>query len=226
MKTVWITLSTIALLSYVSRAHAQYWYVGGGLGGAQVEELCEGAPAWYCDDEGVAIRAFGGYRATPFFAVEASFDAGGDFLTPGARAAGYDGSTTASFFGVNAIGFVPVGSRVAFYGGLSGAIAYATTEVSDYAYRVTYETDCRRDWYDDDWDYYCTTRRYYEDEYDSDTSLAGGAVLGVEVQITRRFHLRAQVQRYFSVDGGLAFGDRRDVNVATLNALFAFRGRQ
>jgi hypothetical protein len=211
----------VATLCCIAPARAEFWYFGVGAGVADIDGLCHGAPSQYCDDQGVAFRAFGGWRVNRFFAVEAAFDAGADFLTPGARAAGYDGHTTASFFGVNAIGFIPLGSRVSLFGGISGAFGFATTRVSDYYSRSS--SDCHRDWFDDDWDYYCNNNRYNNDnDYTSNSTVAAGALAGVEVQIGRRFQLRAQAQRYFNVDGGLAFGERRDLDLITINGLFLF----
>jgi hypothetical protein len=210
----------VAMLLVDSAARAESWYIGGGAGVADINGLCQGAPSQYCDDQGAALRLFGGWHPNEYFALEGAVDVGVDFLTPGARAAGYDGHTSASFIGINAIGFIPLGSRVSLFGGVSGAFGYASTRVSDYYSRQS--GDCRRDWYDNDWYYYCTNHGNSNNDYTSHSTVAGGALVGVQVNLNRRVQLRAQAQRYFNVDGGLAFEQRRDVDFFTVNGLFSF----
>ncbi|MBC7982538.1 MAG: outer membrane beta-barrel protein [Candidatus Obscuribacterales bacterium] len=221
--TPWfLSVSMLVSAAAYAQPRPQQWYIGGGIGGAEVQDLCRGIPDEFCEDTGLALRGFAGWRVNRNFALEAAFNFASGFVSPGARVVGYDGDTDVSSFGVNAIGFLPVGSRVALMGGLSGAFGIATTQVTDYRYRSD-SSDC--DWYwdswDDEWEYYCRNNSY-DDEYESDASLAFGALLGVEVQVTKRFYLRAQAQRFFDVDGGLAFMGERDVDFVTANVLFEF----
>ncbi len=206
-------------------ARADNWYLGGGVGVADIDGLCQGASDRFCDDQGGAARLFGGWRVNRWFAIEAALDVGTNFTTPGARAAGLDGSTTTSSLGINFIGFIPLGSRVSLFGGVSGAFSEASTKVYDYRERrSSQDCDWEYDWFDDDWDYYCRNRSSsYDDEYESDGSVALGGLAGVEVQLNKRFSLRAQAQRFFNVDGGLAFGERRDLDFVSINALFSFK---
>lgn len=200
---------------------ARRWYAGGGFGVAEVNKLCQGVPDQWCDADGFALQGFAGWQVNRYFALEAALSFAGSFTTPSARVVGYDGDTSAAFFGVNAIGFVPLGSRVSLLGGVSGAFTYAVTDVAD-DYYTTRECDWEYDWFDDDWEYRCRNRRYEDDRYESDVNVAGGLLAGVQVQVTRRFHVRGQVQRFFDVDGGLSFGKRRDVDIVTANVLFSF----
>jgi hypothetical protein len=222
-------LMTAALMTVVTSAQAQTnsdesWYVGGGLGLAKVNDLCVNGSRYGCDDQAGAFRVFGGLQLNKYFAVEAAFDISGDFLSPGSTAAGYDGSVAASFFGLNVIGSIPLSQRVSLYGGVSGVFSYVLTDVSETRYHNGSTTTCYYDGYDyyDGWYSYCTNR-YQDRNYRSDTSVAGGALAGIDIAVARRVHVRAQAQRYFDVSGDLAFGGDRDVDMFTLNAYFAFR---
>lgn len=198
------------------------WYVGGGVGLSEVNDLCPMGTLAGCDDTGGSFRVFGGLQLNRYFALEAALDLNGEFLSPGSTAAGYNGDTGAYFLGLNAIGFVPLGERFSLYGGLSGAFSRVTTDVTETRYHNGTFSTCYYDGYDYyyGWYYYCTNHR--DRDYRSDTSVVGGALLGIDVQVASRVHLRAQAQRYFNVEGDLAFGGGRDVDQFTVNALFSF----
>jgi hypothetical protein len=221
--TAFLSLAFAALLGAQSVAAAEpyNWYAGGGIGVAEVHDLCKGVPREFCDDNGFALQGLAGWRPSRMFALEAAFNFAGQFTTPSARAIGYDGDTSASFLSVNAIGFIPLGSRVSLLGGITGAFTFTTTEVSDDRY-TTRDCDWEYDWFDDDWEYRCRNYREENKDYESDVNIAAGALVGVEVQVARRFSVRGQAQRFFNVDGGLSFGERRHVDVVTANVLFAF----
>ncbi len=88
----------------------------------------------------------------------------------------------------------------------------------------TYST-CYYDGYSyyDGWYYYCTDHSYDHRDYRSDTSVAAGALLGIDVKVADRVHVRTQAQRYFNVQGELAFGGHRDIDQFTVNGLYKFR---
>jgi|GEM_PF-2082626 len=202
------------------------WYVGAGLGIANVKDMCpSNSFASDCDDSGGALRVFGGMQINPFFALEASLDLNGDYQAPGARAAGYDGSTSSYFFGLNAIGFLPVAPRLSLYGGVSGAFSYVSVDVTERRYHNGSYSTCYYDGYDsyNGWYYYCTNDRYDDRRYRSDSSAVAGALVGVDVKVADRFHVRAQAQRYFNVESDLGFGGHSDVDQFTVNGLFMFR---
>jgi hypothetical protein len=219
----YLSLMLAALLGTgsVTAAEPFNWYAGGGIGVAEVHDLCKGVPREFCDDNGFALQGLAGWRPNRAFALEAAFNFAGQFTTPSARAVGYDGDTSAGFLSLNAIGFIPLGSRVSLLAGVSGAFTFTTTEVSNdrYTYR---DCDWEYDWFDDDWEYRCRNYRDDDQDYESDVNVAAGALVGVEVQVARRFFVRGQAQRFFNVDGGLSFGERRHVDVVTANVLFAF----
>jgi hypothetical protein len=219
-------LMTAALMAVTTSAQAQTnsdesWYVGGGLGISNVDKLCSGT-RYDCDDDGAALHVFGGLKLNPYFAFEASFDVTGGLRTPGARAAGYDGDVSALFLGINAVGSIPLGSRVSLLGGLSGVFSFASTDVTNDRYRNSGNTTCYYDSYYDDWYSYCTNHRYDRD-YETESAVAAGALLGIEVRVAKNVHVRAQAQRYFNVNADLAFNGDRDVDLFTLNAFYAFR---
>ncbi|MGC3980583.1 MAG: outer membrane beta-barrel protein [Steroidobacteraceae bacterium] len=201
------------------------WYVGGGVGISKVNSLCSRGTFSGCEDTGGSMRLFGGLQLNPNFALEATLDLNGDYLSPGSTAAGYDGSTGAYFLGLNAIGFIPVAERVALYGGASGAFSYVTTDVTERRYHNGTYSTCYYDGYSDyyGWYYYCVDNNDRDRSYRSDTSVAAGALLGVDVKVAERVHVRAQAQRYFNVKGDLAFGGHRDIDQFTVNGLFMFR---
>jgi hypothetical protein len=167
---------------------------------------------------------FGGLQVNRYFALEASLDLNGDYRAPGAAAAGYDGSTGAYFLGLNAIGFLPVAERVSLYGGVSGVFSYVATDVTESRYHNGTYSTCYYDGYDsyNGWYSYCTNNSYDDKKYRSDTSVAAGALVGVDVKVADRIHVRAQAQRYFNVQGDLGFGGRSDVDQFTVNGLFMF----
>jgi hypothetical protein len=200
------------------------WYVGGGLGVSKANDACSGTFS-DCDDTAGAFRVFGGLQLSPHFALEATLDLDGKYRAPGARAAGYDGSTGAYFFGLNAIGFLPVAERVSLYGGLSGAFSYVSTDVTERRYHNGTYSTCYYDGYDSyyGWYSYCTNNSYDDRDYRSDTSVAAGALVGIDVRVADRVHVRAQAQRYFNVQGDLAFGGNSDIDQFTFNGLFMFR---
>jgi hypothetical protein len=167
------------------------------------------------------MQGLAGWQVNRYFALEAALSFAGTFTTPSARVVGYDGDTSAAFFSINAIGFIPLGSRVSLLGGLTGAFTYTVTDTED-EYYTTRECDWEYDWYDDDWEYRCRNYRSEDDRYESDVNAAAGVLAGVQVKIARRFQVRGQVQRFFDVDGGLSFGERRHVDLATANVLFTF----
>jgi hypothetical protein len=201
------------------------WYVGGGVGAAKVRDMCPNGTFRDCDDSGGAFRVFGGFQANQYFALEASLDLDGEFKAPGARDAGYDGSTGAYFFALNAIGFLPVANRVSLYGGLSGAFSYVSTDVTARRYHNGTYSTCYYDNYDSyyGWYSYCTDNRDDDRDYHSDSSMVAGALAGVDVRVANHIHVRAQAQRYFNVEGDLGFGGRSDVDQVTINGLFMFR---
>jgi opacity protein-like surface antigen len=199
---------------------AEEWYLGLGAGVARVDGLCDNAPRELCDHDAGAARGIVGWRPNRYFALEGSFDFSGDYTAPGARAVGLDGDTGAFFLGVNAVGFMPLGSRVSLYGGVGGAFTYVSTAVYDYDDRDGDDCTYRYDYYYDEWYYYCNNRR--DDDYESDSAVAATALAGLQIKVANHVLVRLQAQRYFSVDGGLAFGDRRAVDVATANLLLSF----
>ena len=201
------------------------WYVGGGLGISTVKGLCSNGTFSDCDDSGGAVRVFGGLKVNRYFALEASLDLNGDYRAPGAAAAGYDGSTGAYFLGLNAIGFLPVAERVSLYGGVSGVFSYVATDVTETRYHNGTYSTCYYDGYDSyyGWYTYCTNSSYDDRDYRSDASVAAGALVGIDVKVADRIHVRAQAQRYFNVQGDLGFGGRSDVDQFTVNGLFMFR---
>jgi opacity protein-like surface antigen len=219
MNTRAVLFGSILALSF-GTVHAEEWYVGLGAGVARVDELCDDAPRQFCDEDGGAARLVAGWRPNRYFALEGSFDFSGDYTAPGARAVGLDGDTGAFFIGLNAIGFVPLGSRVSLYGGVGGAFTYISTAVYDYDDRDGDDCAYQYDYYYDEWYYYCRDRG--DNDYESDSSVALSAMAGLQIQIANHVLLRMQAQRYFNVDGGLAFGDRRAVDVATVNLLLSF----
>lgn len=200
------------------------WYVGGGLGISQVKSLCPHGSFTDCDDTGGVLRVFGGLKLNPYFALEASLDLSGDYQSPGATEAGYDGSVGAYLLGVNAIGFLPLGQRVSLYGGASGAFSYVVTDVTPRRYHDGTYSTCYYDGYNyyGDWYYYCTNHSYDDRDYRSDTSVAAGALVGIDVAVARRVHVRAQAQRYFNVRGDVGFNGHRDLDLFTVNGLFMF----
>jgi Outer membrane protein beta-barrel domain len=222
-------ITLVMTIALSAQAHAKLnadetWYVGGGAGLAKINNLCKAGSRYGCDDQAGSFRLFGGMKFNKYFALEATLDIGGDFLAPGSTAAGYDGGVAASFFGLNAIGSIPMGERVSLYGGVSGVFSYVLTDVTETRYHSGTYTSCYYDGYNyyDGWYSYCTSRSYDRD-YRSDSSVSGGALLGIDIKVAKHIHVRAQAQRYFDVSGDLAFGGSRDVDNFTLNALFSFR---
>jgi Outer membrane protein beta-barrel domain len=220
-----VALTLLAGNAFAANANTDKgnWYVGGGVGVAEVKDLCSHTTFSDCDDNGGAFRVFGGLQVNPYFALEASIDMNGDYQTPGARAAGYDGSTGAFLFGLNAIGFLPVSNRVSLYGGASGVFSYVATDVTETRYHNRNYSTCYYDNYDSyyGWYSYCTNDDNDKD-YRSDTSVAAGALVGVDVKVADRVHVRAQAQRFFNVKSDLGFGGRDDIDQFTINGLFMF----
>jgi hypothetical protein len=216
----------IALMSiadaYAENADNNSWYVGGGLGIANVRDLCAGPATYDCDDQGSMARVFGGMHVNRFVAVEATLDLAGNWRSPGARAEGFDGSTGAVMFGVNLLGTLPLGPRLSLYAGASGAFSYISLDVTDKRTNGN-QTVCYYDSYYSDWYDYCYNRSYDRHNYESETSVTAGALAGVDVAIAKRIHVRAQAQRYFNVKADLAFGGRRDVDMFSVNGMFSFR---
>jgi hypothetical protein len=203
-------------------ARSEEWYVGIGAGVAKVRDLCEGVPTEFCDDDGGSARITAGWKINRFLALEGFFDYHGDFTSPGARAVGFDGDTSVSFFGLNLVGFAPLGPRVSLFGGLSGSFGYVSTDVYDY--RDSSDCEYYYDYYYDDWSYYCRNRDY-EDEYETDSTVVGGVLAGVQINMSKWLQLRVQAQRYFNMDGGIAFGDRRAVDTASVSVVVPFGSR-
>jgi len=219
---MWVRVGVLLLCC--ASAQAEQWYVGVGAGVAQVDALCDGAARNLCDDNGGAGRLTVGWKFNPYLALEGAIDFGSDFTAPGARAFGLDGETDVSFLALNLIGFAPLGQRVSLYGGVGGAFSSVRTAVYDYRYRDSQDCEWQYDYYDDDWDYYCRNRNE-EDDYETESSVAASALLGAEIHLGRHVLVRVQGQRYFNVDGGIAFGERRAVDVVTANILVAFGKR-
>lgn len=219
-----LTAAAIPAGAEISKASAGTWYAGGGVGISEVRDLCTNGTLFGCDDTGGAVRLFGGLQVNRYFALEASLDLNGDYLSPGSTAAGYDGSTGAYFLGLNAIGFLPLNERVSLYGGASGVFSYVATDVTETRFHNGSYSTCYYDGYDSyyGWYYYCTNS-YDDRHYRSDTSVAGGALAGIDVKVADRVHVRAQAQRFFNVQGDLAFGGNRDIDLFTVNGLFMFR---
>lgn len=217
MRILAIALALVAM-SAQAQEEPMRFYGGVGVGAAEVQDLCRGVPAQYCEDTGVVVRGAVGWEVNRNFILEAAFNFAGGFVSPGARAVGYDGDTDVSTFGINAIGVLPLGDRVSLLGGLSGAFGLATTEIAEYQYQ---DCDLYYDSWYDDWEYYCRNNRY-EDEYESDASLALGALVGVDLKLSSRFHVRAQAQRFFNLDGELSFLGERDVDFLTASFLVYF----
>lgn len=198
------------------------WYVGGGFGIANVKRLCAGPATYDCDDQGSMARVFGGMHVNRFLAVEATLDLAGNWRSPGARTEGFDGSTGAAMVGVNLLGTLPLGPKFSLYAGATGAFSYVSLDVTDRRTNSN-QTVCYYDSYYSDWYDYCYNRGYNRHDYESDTSVTAGALAGIDVNISRRVHVRAQAQRYFNVKADLAFGGRRDVDLYSVNALYSFR---
>ncbi|HTE43161.1 MAG TPA: outer membrane beta-barrel protein [Steroidobacteraceae bacterium] len=220
-KAKWILAGLLALSS-AANAQVEEWYVGVGAGVTNVRELCDGVPGAFCDDDGATARVIAGWKINPYLVLEAQIDFSGGFTSPGARAVGYDGDTSVSFLGLNLIGFLPLGPRVSLFGGLSGAFGYVRTDV--YEYYDTQDCDSYYDSYYDDWSYYCRNNGY-EDEYETNSTVVGGALAGVQINMSKWLQLRLQAQRYFNMDGGIAFGDRRAVDTASINLIVPFGTR-
>jgi len=217
----YVTLVCMLFVSATVMAHEKNnsWYVGGGLSAMQIKKLCTGAPADICDDSSLGVSLRGGWYLNRYVALEGLVDAAGSFTSPAARAANLNGKTSVSLIGVGLVGFIPVSSKVSLLGGVSAAYGEASTKI--YA-DGTGPRDCQyhySSWYDD-WEYYC--RNHDDDHYSSGGSTAFGAQLGVEVAPAQHVHVRIHAQRYFSVDGGLAFGQRREIDNIGVAVLLAF----
>ena len=64
----------MALAASKAAAQGAGFYVGGSVGQATFREFCVEAPTVLaCDDKDTAWKLFGGYRFSPFFALEASY---------------------------------------------------------------------------------------------------------------------------------------------------------
>ena len=222
-----LVLSLLATMALPASAETQTetWYAGGGLGISEVKGLCSNGTFYGCDDSAGAVRLFGGLQVNRYFALEGSLDLTGDYQSPGSTSAGYDGGVGAYFLGLNAIGFLPVANRVSLYGGVSGMFSYVVTDVTPTRYHDGTYATCYYDGYNYyyGWYSYCTDRYYDDRDYRSDTSVAGGVLAGVDVKVADRVHVRAQAQRFFNVQGDLAFGGNRDIDQFTVNGLFMFR---
>jgi len=221
MKSIWALclLTLLAPLSSMAKSYDDSWYVGAGFSAVQINDLCRGVPGSICDNSSLGLSLRGGWYVNRYFAIEGVIDGASSFTSPAARAANLNGKTSVGMIGVGGVGFIPLGPKVSLLGGASIAYAQASTKL--YA-DGTATRDCHyyySDWYDD-WEYYC--EHHYDDDYESGGSGVLGAQVGVEIQPTRHVRLRAHAQRYFSVDGGLSFGQRRDVDVMGVAVLFAF----
>ena len=209
-------------IAYAEPANGSHWYVGGGVGVSNVKKLCvAGTSSLDCDDEGSAVRVFGGLQLNPYFAIEATMDMGGNWRSPGARSQGYDGKTGALMLGVNAIGTIPVGSRFSLLAGVTGAFTYVSTDIGygqSGSYTTCYSDSSYSDWYD-----YCYDHRYEHHDYVSNSSVSGGGLVGFDVEVARSVHVRAQAQRFANVKADLAFDGHRDIDFFTINALYKFR---
>jgi len=221
MKPIWVTGLLMLLAPWVvtAQSSSNSWYVGAGPSAIQINDLCRGAPGSICDNSSLGLSVRGGWYVNRYFAIEAMIDGASSFTSPAARAANLDGKTSVGMIGVGAVGFVPLTSRVSLLGGASIAYAEASTRI--YA-EGSAPGDCHyyySDWYDD-WEYYCEHHR--NDDYESGGNGVLAAQLGVEFQPARHVRVRAHAQRYFSVDGGLSFGQRRDVDVMGVAVLLTF----
>jgi hypothetical protein len=221
MKAIWVMclLTLMAPLGAMAESRDSSWYVGAGFSAMQINDLCKGAPSSICDNSSLGLSIRGGWYVNRYFALEGIIDGASSFTSPAARAANLNGKTSVGMIGIGGVGFVPLNSKVSLLGGVSLAYAQASTKI--YA-DGTAPRDCHyyySDWYDD-WEYYCEHHR--DDDYESGGNGVLGAQVGIEVQPTRHVRVRAHAQRYFSVDGGLSFGQRRDVDVMGVAVLLAF----
>jgi len=219
MKSVWLIGLLFVCVAAVADSREPSWYIGGGLNAMQIKGLCTGAPSTICDDSSLAASLRGGWYINRYLALEGLVDAASNFTSPAARAANLNGKSSVSMIGVGLVGFLPVGEKVALLLGASGAYGEASTKI--YA-DGTAPRDCHYSYssWRDDWDYYC--ENHYNDDYSSGGSMSVGAQAGIELKPSQHIHIRATAQRYFSVDGGLAFGQRRDVDVMGVTLLVAF----
>jgi hypothetical protein len=217
----YLRLCCLLLVSATSMAAARepLWYLGAGLNAMDIKSLCDGAPSTICDNSSLGVSLRGGWYLNRYLALEGMVDGAASFTSPAARAANLNGKTSVSTIGLGLVGFVPVGEKVSLLLGASAAYGEASTKI--YA-EGTAPRDCHYSYssWRDDWEYYCST--HYDDDYSSGGRISAGAQAGIEFKPIRMLHIRASAQRYFSVDGGLAFGQRRDVDVVGVTLLLAF----
>lgn len=192
--------ATILTGATVQAGNSTPWYVGSGVGIANVKDMCDGMSTYDCDDHGSMARVFGGLHINKYFAVEATLDLAGNWRSPGARTDGYDGKTGGAFVGINLLGTLPVSSRLSLYSGVSGAFAYTITDTTEDQYN-----------------------HHHHHDHTSDSSVVGGVLTGLDVKVTRHFHVRAQAQRDFNVKARLAFDGHRDVDMFSIGAAYQFR---
>jgi OmpA-OmpF porin, OOP family len=100
--TKWNTRAAAALLCLcgsVGAAHAQGWYAGGSIGGADWRHDIAGADG---DNHGVAGKLYGGYAFLPYFALEAGWQRLGEYGSGSRSIRSHNG------FFVDAVGTWPV----------------------------------------------------------------------------------------------------------------------
>lgn len=101
MKKITTALLAATALFASSGAMAQA-YVGGSLGWSDIDVDCGGFAS--CDTSDVGFKLFGGYKFTPYVAVEASYV---DYGKATASAGPVSVDLTGTSFGVGVAGFLP-----------------------------------------------------------------------------------------------------------------------
>ncbi len=219
MKFLWLICALFISANTLAGSIDESWYVGGGPSAMRINGLCTGAPANLCDDSSLGLSVRGGWYLNRYLTIEGSVDTASSFTSPAARSANLNGKTTVSLAGIGLVGFLPVGEKVSLIGGASVVYGEASTKIYADGFR---SRDCNNHYsgWSDDWQSYC--RNHNDDEYHSDGSASFGAQVGIEIEAVRHVHVRIHAQRYFSVDGGLAFGQHRDLDTTGIAVLLAF----
>jgi OOP family OmpA-OmpF porin len=98
-----LTLSTLA-----APVLADNFYIGGSVGQAEWDDLCDGISASSCDTKDTAYKIFGGYKLNKHFAVEAFYNDSGEYSASGAD---FDADAEADSFGVAFVGILPLSEQ-------------------------------------------------------------------------------------------------------------------
>jgi OOP family OmpA-OmpF porin len=126
----WVTrIVACAVLAVPSAVLAQdaRFYVGGSLGQAEAEGVCDDVGTLVtgigsvssCDEKDSAWKFFGGYQFNRNFALEASYSDYGSISASGQSfGVPFSVSGDATAFGIAAVGILPLGDRFSLFGKL------------------------------------------------------------------------------------------------------------